>query len=150
MTLEEVQALKAAGTAPLGLKADAGKPDYILFPWSALAGLNVLGNQDVFEAIERLELERTWELLVEYGYTSFSGVTRVLEMGAVKYLPNSWQKVRPGVRYLSAALRHLLAMDRGEELDEESGLRHGDHAGCCVLFALWMQQQGIDLWAEAD
>jgi len=30
-------------------------------------------------------------------------------------------------------------MIRGEEIDKESGLPHLAHAGCCLLFLMWLE-----------
>lgn len=69
-------------------------------------------------------------------------VARVLGHGAEKYTPNGWRSVRPGSRYLDAALRHLSAYADGEDTDPESGLSHLAHAGCCVLFMLSLEARG--------
>ena len=60
---------------------------------------------------------------------------RVLTFGAQKYSEDNWRKV-PDLenRYLSAALRHINAIKRGEEFDEESGRTHAAHAICCLMF----------------
>lgn len=69
-------------------------------------------------------------------------VARVLTFGAKKYAPNNWQLVPEGRdRYYAAALRHLFAWRAGEKNDPESGLPHLAHAACCVLFAMWMDEQ---------
>lgn len=69
----------------------------------------------------------------------------VLAYGAKKYAPNNWQ--RPGTsvnRYHAAALRHIAAWDAGEEIDNESGLHHIDHALCCLIFMKWLIAHGVD------
>jgi len=38
---------------------------------------------------------------------------------------------------LSAAMRHLIARIKGQQVDEESGLPHLAHCVCCLLFLLW-------------
>ncbi len=75
-----------------------------------------------------------WQALTE--------VARVLGFGAKKYRANSWQHVRPGSRYMDAALRHIAAYLDGETLDEESGLHVLAHAACDVLFSLWLDMNG--------
>ena len=69
-------------------------------------------------------------------------VVRVLAYGARKYADWNWQKV-PGrrSRYYAAAMRHIIAWWDGEKLDSESGLPHLAHAGCCILFLMWDDQQ---------
>ena len=62
-------------------------------------------------------------------------VVRVLQFGAQKYDRDNWRKVPDGLRrYSNAAMRHLVALQRGEINDPESGLSHAAHAACCCLF----------------
>ena len=62
-------------------------------------------------------------------------MAKVMTFGANKYSPNSWQDVENGLeRYRAALLRHTFAMQRGEVLDQESGLPHSAHAMCCAAF----------------
>jgi hypothetical protein len=66
-------------------------------------------------------------------------VAEVLDFGARKYSANNW---RGGIKYsrlLSAAERHLLALNDGEELDLETGLPHEAHAICELLFLLQLK-----------
>lgn len=62
-------------------------------------------------------------------------VVKVLDFGAQKYARDNWQKVPDARRrYAAAALRHIMAHQKGERLDPESGLPHLSHAVCCLLF----------------
>lgn len=72
-------------------------------------------------------------------------IAKVLDFGAKKYAPNNWRKGIAMSRLLAAALRHLFAYASGERKDPESGLSHLAHAGCCVVFALNMEQTRPDL-----
>jgi hypothetical protein len=63
------------------------------------------------------------------------GVGHVLTFGAKKYEAHNWRKGIQTSRLLGAALRHLFAYLRGEDLDPETGLSHLLHASCCVMFA---------------
>ena len=66
-------------------------------------------------------------------------LARVLTFGAKKYGPENWRKVPDAeARYFAAAMRHLWAWKRGEDLDPESRLSHLGHALCCVSFLLEM------------
>ena len=67
-------------------------------------------------------------------------IIRVLMFGATKYAPDNWQKV-PNARdrYYNALLRHITAWYAGEVHDEETGISHLAHAGCCALFLLWFE-----------
>ena len=68
-------------------------------------------------------------------------VIKVLTLGAVKYSPDNWKRVKPyDVRYYNAALRHIQAWRRGETFDSESKLPHLAHAVCCLLFILWKER----------
>jgi len=63
-------------------------------------------------------------------------VAQVLAFGAVKYEPYNWAKGISYRRIFAAMLRHLWAFWRGQRLDEETGLHHLAHAGCCLMFLL--------------
>lgn len=67
----------------------------------------------------------------------------ILEMGAEKYGENNWQDLQDfWKRYKAALLRHLIAIDKGELLDEESGLPHIDHVLCNAMFLSWGYHHG--------
>ena len=62
------------------------------------------------------------------------GIGLVLTFGSKKYAPYNWTK---GIKYskiLAAIKRHLLAIEYGEDTDEESGLLHIDHIACNAAF----------------
>jgi hypothetical protein len=40
-------------------------------------------------------------------------------------------------------MRHVHAWRAGETKDPESGLHHLAHAGCCLLFMLWLDDRGV-------
>jgi dATP/dGTP diphosphohydrolase len=63
-----------------------------------------------------------------------SGISEVLAFGAVKYEPYNWARGITYRRVYAALLRHLFAFWGGENLDEETGLHHLWHAGCCLMF----------------
>lgn len=69
----------------------------------------------------------------------------VLAFGAHKYAAHNWRGGISYSRLIGAALRHLLAILRGEDLDPESGLPHTGHLGCCVMFLSWMMKHRKDL-----
>ena len=71
-------------------------------------------------------------------------IIAVLEFGAAKYTENNWQYVDRGPeRYYDALMRHTHAWRDGEKNDQESGLHHLAHAGCCLLFMLWLDDKGV-------
>lgn len=64
-------------------------------------------------------------------------VVEVFHMGAKKYEPNSWQGLENGFnRYKSAFFRHLVAFEKGQTTDPESGLNHMAHAAWNALAML--------------
>lgn len=68
-------------------------------------------------------------------------IVQVLEHGARKYAIDNWQCVPDArTRYFDALHRHVEAWWRGERTDPESGMHHLAHAGCCVLFLLWLDR----------
>lgn len=77
--------------------------------------------------------------------TPLAEVAAVLDFGRKKYPMSgdaNWRKVEDGCnRFLSAAVRHILARCDGEACDAETGRSHLAHAACCVLFALWFDLQ---------
>lgn len=82
---------------------------------------------------------------------ALEGVAKVLTFGAHTYSDDNWRN-NGGMawrRYISAAMRHLLAFSRAEESDPESSLPHIDHAICCLLFLSEYQKRGLgtdDRW----
>jgi len=62
---------------------------------------------------------------------------KILGYGAEKYEAHNWRMGIPISRYFSAAQRHLLAWNDGEDIDPESGLLHLAHASCNLMFLLY-------------
>jgi hypothetical protein len=60
----------------------------------------------------------------------------VMAFGKEKYAAHNWRKGFAWSRPLSAAMRHLMAFNDGEDKDPESGLSHLAHAACCIMFLL--------------
>jgi hypothetical protein len=73
------------------------------------------------------------------------GVASVLGFGANKYAAHNWRSGIAVSRLISAAYRHLGAINKGEDTDPESGLPHVYHLGCCVMFLASMLQTRPDL-----
>ena len=79
------------------------------------------------------------------------GVADVLGFGARKYARHNWRNGIAYSRLISAAYRHLNAINKGEDLDPESGLPHVFHLGCNAMFLASMMQTRPDLddrWKE--
>jgi len=82
------------------------------------------------------------ELLDPY---ALEQIALVIAFGAKKYAEHNW---RGGIRFtrlLGAAMRHTLAILKGEDNDPESGLPHAAHLGCCAVFLIWMMKARPDL-----
>jgi hypothetical protein len=73
------------------------------------------------------------------------GVAKVLAFGAEKYAANNWRNGIAYSRLISAAYRHLGAINKGEDIDPESGLSHAYHLGCCNMFLASMMNTRPDL-----
>lgn len=80
-------------------------------------------------------------------------IAKVLAFGELKYSRHNW---RGGIRFsrlLAAAMRHLHAFNDGEDMDPETGLSHVAHAGCCLMFLLWMEEHRLDMddrWVDEN
>lgn len=70
---------------------------------------------------------------------------KVLQYGAAKYGPDNWRKGLAWRRLTSAALRHILAFNEGEDLDPETSLSHLAHAMCMIMFVLESTQTHPEL-----
>ena len=79
-------------------------------------------------------------------FLAMTGLARVLEFGAIKYAPWNWTKGMPVDQVLDCLLRHTAAIQRGEELDPESGLPHIDHLQCNAMFLSHFYHEGR--WPE--
>jgi hypothetical protein len=78
-------------------------------------------------------------------FDALEGLSKVLTFGANKYAAHNWRKGISYSRLTAAMLRHLAAIQRGEDIDPESGLPHIDHLGCCWMFLSNMTKTRPDL-----
>jgi Domain of unknown function (DUF5664) len=76
---------------------------------------------------------------------ALEGLAKVLTFGAQKYAANNWRNGIEYSRLTAALLRHLMAIQRGEDVDPESGLPHVDHLGCCWMFLSNLSKTRPDL-----
>ena len=74
-----------------------------------------------------------------------TSVGDVLTFGAKKYTQDNWRGGISYSRLIGAALRHLFAIMRGEDIDPESGLPHVSHLSCCAMFLFSMMRHRSDL-----
>lgn len=73
-------------------------------------------------------------------------VAKVMTYGAKKYAAYNWMNGFDWTRLTDAAMRHINAFNRGEDVDAESGLSHLAHAACCVMMLFDITQ----LYPEKD
>lgn len=57
-----------------------------------------------------------------------------MEMKLISSGRDNWKNGLDNTEILESAMRHLIAMLDGEELDPESGLPHSDHLLCNIMF----------------
>ena len=60
----------------------------------------------------------------------------VLGFGAEKYDAHNWRKGMPWSRLISAAMRHLVDFNDGQDFDKESGLHALAHVRACCGFLI--------------
>jgi hypothetical protein len=140
-----------------GLKYDAGKPGYELVDfsvfhdleprsqglaktWDSLSTWADRGGGDLHHALEDAASLLCVTMPLE---AMRHEVARVLEFGARKYQAHNWRKGMRWSRLIGAAMRHLAAYERGELTDPETGLHHLGHFGCCIMFLLVYQRDGL-------
>lgn len=58
---------------------------------------------------------------------SMNELAKIYEMGAKKYADNNWRKGMKWSRVIGSLKRHLNAIERGEDFDDESKLYHAAH-----------------------
>lgn len=81
-----------------------------------------------------------WHLLP---FDAVGDVVEVLKHGAEKYGDRNWEKGMDHSRVFSAALRHMVAYQSGEDADAESGLSHLAHAATNLLFLSAYRIRGV-------
>lgn len=65
---------------------------------------------------------------------ALEGLAQVLTFGAQKYAAHNWRGGLAYSRLVASMLRHLGEIQKGNYVDDESGLPHIDHLGCCWMF----------------
>jgi hypothetical protein len=140
-----------------GARFNDGKPPMELIPLALLEGhftdwrSNFVVDLAVFaETRERLRLYEAWERVAfELRWAGLSLLeleARVFGYGAKKYAPFNWTKGMPWSVPVACIIRHLMAIERGEENDPESGLPHVGHIAC----NLRMLMHYVDHYPEGD
>lgn len=65
-------------------------------------------------------------------------IAKVMSMGEAKYGKANWMGGGSYESWVASALRHIEAFNRGENLDQESGLPHLAHAAVnCLMIEGW-------------
>lgn len=76
-----------------------------------------------------------WELLP---LDLIEKIVEVYHFGSLKYAPNTWKGLDDGEnRYRAALLRHLVAHEKGDLRDSESGLLHAAHLAWNAIALLY-------------
>jgi uncharacterized HAD superfamily protein len=65
---------------------------------------------------------------------AIEGLVEVLTLGSKKYAPRNWEKGMNWTIVIASLKRHLAAIEKGEDYDEETGLLHADHIQCNAHF----------------
>lgn len=80
------------------------------------------------------------DLLTPYAMTQWA---LVLTKGAEKYAVRNWEIGNTTYgEYIGSALRHILSIMSGEDIDEETGLPHAAHIMCNMQFLLEHMNSG--------
>lgn len=112
-----------------------------------LAGRTVMPSElsSTKNEVEGIKHDQTKEPLSLLSRAWLLGVASVMAFGARKYATHNWRGGIERSRLISAALRHILAYNEGEDKDQETGLSHLDHASCCLMFARELHDTRPDL-----
>lgn len=87
-----------------------------------------------------------WLVLGEFSH-ALTAVVDVGTKGARKYSPRGWVKVKDGqARYMEAFGRHLLALGRGEQIDQETGCLHKAQAIWNLMASLELELREANGW----
>lgn len=70
-------------------------------------------------------------------------VSDVLTFGAKKYGGRNWESGMAWGRIYAALMRHLWAWWSGATGDDETGMSHLHHAGCCIAFLIAYEARGV-------
>jgi hypothetical protein len=117
-----------------GARYNAGKPPLELIPFRVLA---ITAECELVESV--LHKLGLFQFTGDVGYVEgcifelkdyINDCAQVFDYGRHKYSEWNWAKGMKWSIPLACAGRHLMALDRGEEIDHESGLSHWGHVLC--------------------
>jgi hypothetical protein len=112
--------------------------------WTSILSINQLdelSTSNINNQAIKYDSEKTRVELLPYN--ALLEIAKVMTIGAKKYGDNNWRKGMLWSRLYGACLRHLIAWYEGQDKDEETGLLHLAHAGCCILFLITYQLLGL-------
>ena len=121
--IEKEYMITGAASSSLGLKDEARDPAKNLWASPGLQNDNAKSRVDLLDP----------DFLLAVGDALRFGAEKYKEHGG----SSNWRRGINISRLVASALRHLLAIMRGEDIDSESGLPHTAHLGCCVQFLHW-------------
>ena len=97
---------------------------------------------------DRIDGKLRWELLP---LDLIELIVEVFHFGAQKYEPNTWQKLEDGEdRYRAALFRHLVAHEKGELRDPESGLLHAQHMAWNAIAVMYFAREKAKQHGKID
>jgi hypothetical protein len=80
-----------------------------------------------------------WSLLP---WRAAEAIVRVLTFGARKYDDDNWRHVPDARRrYFDATMRHMVAWQRGDTADDETGEHPLTHAATCLMFIVELEHE---------
>jgi len=114
---------------------------------SSLHTTQMITNNDINDMIPEggLKYDNNKPRMDLLDFDALEGLAKVLTFGAEKYAAHNWRHGISYSRLTAAMLRHLAALQKGEDIDPESGLPHIDHLGCCWMFLSNMTKTRPDL-----
>jgi hypothetical protein len=149
-----------------GARFNDGKPPMELIPLSTLAGNFKPATSKVVRALAGFARTRSEDdLWAAYGHAEdlipgeevFGELleieARVFGYGAKKYAAWNWTKGMPWSVPVACIIRHLVAIERDELNDPESGLPHAGHIACNIrMLAFYLDHypEGDDLFPPRE
>ncbi|MBS4049392.1 MAG: hypothetical protein KG075_23810 [Alphaproteobacteria bacterium] len=129
-----------------GARFNTGKPPMELIPVSVIAAAERERGVPARWAVHVLDLLGQWQagtrsaaqVLAEMPVDVWTDCALIFDYGRKKYAEWNWAKGMAWSVPTACAVRHLLAILRGEQNDPESGLPHRGHVACnLVMLALF-------------
>lgn len=100
-----------------------------------------MDGQKLKTGVKKDEGKNRWDLLP---YDAVDGIVSVLTFGAKKYDDRNWEQGIKYGRVFAAMHRHLASWWHRDNTDNETGMSHLWHAGCCLLFLITYERRGMN------